>query len=250
MKDVIRHQLKFSVATTKNGDLVRAQDQAHMLRTQAHFREAHSDIKFWEIPLNQVTFLKIFSSYLDSIGVKCSVQEDGHSPRNAQLFELNLFCHFYYSIHTQFSEKQVKDVLFEMVDLDPRTIIKKTDIVVLARDELSASILDLHQFKRLGTENFFLVFIRRVQNEFEMKSIFKKLAAKHPRNVTSLQMHYLMPRFVMSKHCIGSSVDFRALGHWPALRDQGNGFQNGALEILFGAGVHPLRFQNQPERLF
>ena len=251
MKDLIQHQLRFSVATGKDGQLLRAEDHARMTRTQSHFREARADIKFWEIPLNRVTFLKIFSSYLDSIGVKCFVRERAPQSRNLQLFELNLFCHFYYSLQTGFSEKRLKHVLFEMIDLDPRTIIKKTDIVVLARDELSPAIVDLHSGELDAAEegNFFLVFIRRAQNEFEIKSIFRTLARKYPGDVRDLHMHYLMPKFELAEQCIGGwRLTRRALGHRPAFRVQRNSVQNVPVEVLLSARVHSLRAQNQPQR--
>lgn len=204
MKDIIRHQLRFSVPTTKHGEVIDCKLSNQEVEREHHFFSMKSEIKIWEIPLNQVTFLRIFSSYLESIGVKCFLEDETQNA-NLQLFDLNLFCHFYFSVETTMKEQTLKSNLFDLIDIDPKTLIKKSDIIILPSDSLKESLQIFSNDKRETKKNAktFLVFIRRIENEFEFKLIFKAFEKKYKKHISYLKLNYLMPRFSISKECIG-----------------------------------------------
>ena len=177
-----------------------------MIKKENYFIEMEDEIKLCEIPLNQVTFLKIFSSYLDSIGVKCVVEKNTEIHKNSYLFELNLFCHFYYSISINLNEKELKKNLFELIDLDPKTLIKKTDIIIIRKDEMSSEVFNLSSLDIVFNDNFYFIFIKRIQNEFEMRMIFDEFQQKYNDKIEHLKLHYLMPKFCVSKDFIGKNI--------------------------------------------
>ena len=102
-------------------------------------------------------------------------------------------------------EQTLKSNLFDLIDIDPKTLIKKSDIIILPSDSLKESLQIFSNDKRETKKNAktFLVFIRRIENEFEFKLIFKAFEKKYKKHISYLKLNYLMPRFSISKECIG-----------------------------------------------
>jgi hypothetical protein len=111
--------------------------------------------------------------------------------------------------------------------VDPKTLIKKSDIIILHMESLDPEMKHfLRQEQSVvsgntsASFNSFLVFIRRIANEFEFKSIFHSFRKKFPNKILDLSLKYLMPQFSLSKDCIGGSGDFitsRGIRHFPTV---------------------------------
>ena len=181
------------------------------------FFDKHSKkIKLFETPLNRVTFIKIFSSFLSYIGVRFAFNDYFYRKENIKLFDLNLFCEFFYSVNTSLNFKELKDTLFEIIDQNPKTNTKKTDIIILDvedldnefREEIEGTLSSSVDLDALSDKKTFYVFIKRLKEEREMKKIFVNLKMLHPKKVGRMEIHFLSPVFSLHQDCIGWVIDF------------------------------------------
>lgn len=189
MKNVIIHQLKFSqkANSEKTNDL------------HKFFESNKKKINYSEIPLNSVTFIKIFSYFLKSLNIEVELEEK--SELNFHMFDLTLFTYFFFSFKFNNSIETLINEIFDLVEKNSSLTIKKNEIIILNCQEILKT--DSNFCNNFGIDSdCLLLFFRGHNIQTNIKNLLEEYNQTCSVKLEDIKIHHIVPKFKLNSNMI------------------------------------------------
>lgn len=189
MKNVIIHQLKFSQkANSENND-----------NLNKFFENNKKKINYSEIPLNSVTFIKIFSNFLKSLNIKVELEEK--SKFNFHMFDLTLFTYFFFSFKFNDCIETLINEIFDLVEKNSSLTIKKNEIIILNCEEILKTNPNFCNNFEIDCDRLFL-FFRGHNIQVNIKNLLEEYNQTCSVKLENIKIHHIVPKFKLNSNMI------------------------------------------------